>query len=168
MNSDNPATLDDPAFFVHRPWIDSQLESWLTSDTESPVAIMTGPPGTGKSRYAYWFSKQLPNFQPKGRVPALGAAILKDRWMGRPRDQFSWPALRTMLLALTGNITFPPRVPKKIKMRIRDIGPGSVVIGNNNNPGKPERGRSTPRVRHTCAGAATARAAHRFDYRRPG
>jgi len=131
MSRDDPASLDDPAFFVHRPWIESQLQEWLASETESPVAILTGPPGTGKSRYAYWLSEQLPAFKPDGTRPMLGVAILRDQRMSRPPDNFSWAALRNALLRLAGNNTIPG-VTLNINVQTRNVDHGSTVIGASN------------------------------------
>ena len=100
MTGASSASFDNPAFFVHRPWIESQLEGWLASDTANSVAVLTGSPGTGKSRYAYWLSKRLPAFNHRAEGAALGAVVLRDRGIGRSPDDFSWPVLRDSLLSL--------------------------------------------------------------------
>lgn len=118
MTGASARSFDDPAFFVRRPWVESQLEGWLSSDAHSTVALLTGSPGTGKSRYAYWLSKRLRPFKPRSKDATLGAVISRDQRTDQKPDDFSWPVLRDTLLGLSGRTTVPRitiRAPKRQK-----------------------------------------------------
>ena len=116
--------LQDPTFFVIRRWLASRVDNWLKSDGVSPVLVLSGPPGSGKSRFTYAWSADLASAQ---EGPQLGALILRD-FQSQHADPFSWPLLRDQLLKLAD--TTPDILPHLAGHAQAGIAmPGSEVTG---------------------------------------
>jgi hypothetical protein len=115
---------DDAAFFVPRAWIEKELEKWLTPNSRHPVAVLIGPPGTGKSRYANSISRRLSS---DSSEYVLGASILRDLRANRS-DDFSWPALRDQLLKIAGDtLNHSSAANSVVRQKIREVAGGSIV-----------------------------------------
>ena len=86
--SDTIAARGDPAGFDYqsREWIEHTIKEWLLAPDSSPVCVVTGPPGTGKSRVLHATARAVE----LGRLPAkLIAAVVRDRNGGR-HDPHNW------------------------------------------------------------------------------
>ncbi|MEJ2852695.1 hypothetical protein WBO52_04550, partial [Saccharothrix sp. CCNWLW140] len=95
----------EPAFFVPRPWVDEIFSRWLTSDSASRVMVVTGPPGTGKSRLLHAWSLKADAEDDTD----VAATVLRDP-RSRKIDEFTWSTLRRSLLSRV-----PPGKTKKKK-----------------------------------------------------
>ncbi|MGH3797338.1 MAG: ATP-binding protein [Pseudonocardiaceae bacterium] len=85
----------DPLFFVPRNWLDDAVNRWLASNTASRVMVLSGSPGTGKSRFLHAWSRACST--PVTRA-TLAAAIVRDPHSPRI-DGFEWSGLRDALLS---------------------------------------------------------------------
>ncbi|MDO3705142.1 DUF5663 domain-containing protein [Micromonospora sp. C28SCA-DRY-2] len=119
----DPSLLADPAFFVPRRWLESQVDDWLTNPAakNARVLVISGPPGTGKSRFLYGITVRL---AAAADGPRLGALILRDVRATRI-DEFSWPSFRDQLLALVD----APALSTVARSVSADVRVGSVTGG---------------------------------------
>jgi AAA ATPase domain len=108
----------DPAFYAARPWLTDRVNSWLAARGESPVLLVSGPAGTGKSRFLYRWAAEV---RDSGRLAAL---ISRDA-LSEPADALCWPVLRDQLLTLDardGSLSGPSADANKARMDGQAVG----------------------------------------------
>jgi hypothetical protein len=134
MSETRDHRFDDLAFYVDRERINAEVRAWL-SGPSSPVAVLTGPPGTGKSRYAHWLASEGAT---RLGVSA-GPAIVRDHEASR-NDDLAWPDLRDGLLKLAGDAAqiaskTPFRIDAKVNAKV--LSGHAAAIENLVLPGLP-------------------------------
>ncbi|MEV0719004.1 AAA family ATPase, partial [Asanoa sp. NPDC050611] len=121
--------MTDLTFFTSRPWLQDRVDGWLAGGPDvGRVLVISGGPGTGKSRFLHELCRDLTDSPPPGGVQLAGA-ILRDL-RGNRSDELSWAKLKSELLKLVGSpsptISHPSAL---VHQNVETIAPGAQVIG---------------------------------------
>ncbi|WP_446210106.1 DUF5663 domain-containing protein [Micromonospora sp. IBSANI012] len=122
------AASKDPTFFTSRPWLQAKIDGWLSTQDGERVLVISGGPGTGKSRFLHQVCLRLAESRDDSGA-RLGGAILRDL-RGNRCGELSWSSLKKELLELVGNP--PPAVitpSAVVNQKVGLLAPGAQAVG---------------------------------------